>query len=986
MLHYEKSSHRAGRYGVAFYPSCATRPAFALVLALALLGLIFLVLLSLTTLTQFELRAGQDNHSLKAARDNALLGLTEALGELQRAAGPDRRLTARAEILGEGIAAGGNRYWTGIWDSTQPDGPITWLVSGGANPVQVNGDAVTLVPAHVPAGLPAVEAPRVVIGHSGHQRHSYAWWVGDEGVKASLARQRQTAPTLKERERLMLANQTPGATDLELLWGETAVSDRNLMDGLSRAGSTAGLSLLYDDSGQRVMSREQTLAATHDYTVRAYGLLENAAEGGLKRNLSDDTLRDARLINDGMQDFLTPLREAPVADLYPQERVDGKPVGELYPVVTEVVLYMGIFQAKSDAIIKIRYHVDVEFWNPYTVPVMFPVDEEGQTTGYTRGVVVYFDNLPTIQVRDRTPGSDAPDLEDNLNKLKGYEDTNREYLHAWLDISPLEESKGAPVLLPGEVYRVRAPNPLDKPEGLARNIDNVKHVGGGDSERWSANRGNIPHDSAWIEVKAKHARNMTMRDRYPGVRMAFVPFTGEDVDYRELDPFFKVINLPFEDFKFRRQFRVGKKPFSRELSSDYLIENCNIVYHYRLHSDKNDPASVRDLLTVLDPRESLVDENATYIDANGEERGVGELIRPLTYEPDALADLESYFSSRDIFHDEKSRSHEGEYRKMALFDLPLDEPVSVGVLRHAHIHGQTPHVIGRRQGGDVNYVFDAYYMSPLTSGLLLNPWLLPLDNHSWQQRVIAANGRPQADDAAHLMQHGAFNVNSTSVEAWRAVMGAPTLAESDLAAQPRYRDNAFHRLPFYAAADVNQRQDRLILDEDDDAFAVGRRTLSGAQGDRQIEYLAEGIVARLKQRGKPFASLQAFVNAGIIEEALDGVGVERGFDVQPVNHGVFPYGNRYLTQGDIIQRLAPMAAVRSDTFVIRACGETVNANSGETTQAWCEALVRRRPDKLDGTDPMLPATGLGRRFELISFRWLTPDELEGVSAPPLAMH
>jgi hypothetical protein len=80
--------------------------------------------------------------------------------------------------------------------------------------------------------------------------------------------------------------------------------------------------------------------------------------------------------------------------------------------------------------------------------------------------------------------------------------------------------------------------------------------------------------------------------------------------------------------------------------------------------------------------------------------------------------------------------------------------------------------------------------------------------------------------------------------------------------------------------------------------------------------------------------------------------------------------------------LAPILAVRGDTFTIRAYGEARNPVTGATlAEAWCEAEVQRLPDYVDPVDapdaaPTRPDNvTYGRRFIVTSFRWLTPADL-----------
>ncbi|MGE9292164.1 MAG: hypothetical protein ACQKBW_01005, partial [Puniceicoccales bacterium] len=92
----------------------------------------------------------------------------------------------------------------------------------------------------------------------------------------------------------------------------------------------------------------------------------------------------------------------------------------------------------------------------------------------------------------------------------------------------------------------------------------------------------------------------------------------------------------------------------------------------------------------------------------------------------------------------------------------------------------------------------------------------------------------------------------------------------------------------------------------------------------------------------------------------------------------------YLTQSDILSALGPVLAVRSDTFIIRAYGDAVDPlrpSAGPVATAWCEAVVQRLPEPVTrkNGDPITAdyyeptdatANTLGRRFVVLSFRWL----------------
>jgi hypothetical protein len=262
--------------------------------------------------------------------------------------------------------------------------------------------------------------------------------------------------------------------------------------------------------------------------------------------------------------------------------------------------------------------------------------------------------------------------------------------------------------------------------------------------------------------------------------------------------------------------------------------------------------------------------------------------------------------------------------------------------------------------------------------------------------------------ASHLRVDGMFNVNSTSVEAWKTLLGTlkgrqiVTRDENGVESITRGDDDT-------PVTRVGATRDIII--RDDSAMARdqwnGRRTLT----DDEIEALAEAIVREVRKRG-PFLSLADFVNrrvgtdkplarAGAIQSALDSSEVtinkkqnaNRSVASSIANRFAFPeaeigpihYGSPSLVkQADILTPIAPVLSARSDSFVIRAYGEAVDGNGTVTARAWCEAVVERDREFVDPADKAetLPASltrasnkSFGRRFNLISFRWLNSREI-----------
>jgi len=105
----------------------STKHGFVLVVALSLMAFTLVLLVSMTLLLRVEAQASSAALAKVRAKEAARLALMMALGDLQKHAGPDQRVTARAEITG---VTNNNRYWTGVWDTTEPSGAPEWRRRG----------------------------------------------------------------------------------------------------------------------------------------------------------------------------------------------------------------------------------------------------------------------------------------------------------------------------------------------------------------------------------------------------------------------------------------------------------------------------------------------------------------------------------------------------------------------------------------------------------------------------------------------------------------------------------------------------------------------------------------------------------------------------------------------------------------------------------------------------------------------------------------
>ena len=289
--------------------------------------------------------------------------------------------------------------------------------------------------------------------------------------------------------------------------------------------------------------------------------------------------------------------------------------------------------------------------------------------------------------------------------------------------------------------------------------------------------------------------------------------------------------------------------------------------------------------------------------------------------------------------------------------------------------------------------------------------------------------------AEFQMIRGPFNVNSTSVQAWKAVLASmnkgeiATLwartAELELKTAGGVAVSSMSLLN--GGANRTAAVDATKIDNVRTNDWNGYRELT----EPELENLATKIVAEVRNRG-PFLSMSEFVNrqvgpvgpltlSGALEAAI------AASEINEKKNAVFPdtylaqtpiaaadlsdpliynyktkeatTGNPaagapgWVNQADLLHILEPAATVRGDTFVIRVYGDAQDANGNVIARAYAEAVVQRVPDYVDPVDrpsvnaydvslpTPLPSTAsaankaFGRRINLVSFRWLSGNEI-----------
>lgn len=1178
------------------------RAGFALLITITLVAFLVLVLVSLATLTRVETRVAANSQTLSRARQNALAGLNIALGQLQRMAGPDQRVTGAADLVAatdksgvtthaaNGIAVqAGARHWTGVWGNGNApsdlasDGRfLNWLVSGNeAVGVTLksagNIDSVSTAPDYVPslsiaslAGATAdttsltigtqparllvgpatvvdtadyVVAPRVSLsvaasqvpglgaGSSSVEIGGYAYWIGDEGVKAraDLVDSEDVLSVSLASETGRLRYRSPARFGIETMTDFPRSGSATFDLGASSAG-------VLREGLRRVMGRSQLALATsgislpdsfvrerfHDLGVGGDGVLSNTLTGGLKTDLSH-AFRPGTTSADAPagQIWKVGSYNGPAWQLLrsycrlgndldaggaiaPRAQTDAGQHG-VFPVVALFQLFVEarlINVSGDDYQIELRHYPAIVLWNPYDVALKAAT----YTGSYACNGMVF---QARVSKDVASSGSAPPAYTDGSGRVA---QASSPYFH-YTEANALRPEADANLqfainggdMEPGAAYVYTLPADAAFSNASAyRSYELTRgwHVSGGPKAitvlsdvftlappASSSDPGYIV--SVWISGGTNGRRVIDASADLPALATSgddgTLSVPGSDRLILRLDGGSSTSGAVLQNIYrnnaslrsqkitplLRQEISAGtsgsvgwyaqKWALKATVDRGALLNNTTNTssypiawlanYNPRAPYSSRSPYESGSGYFNNHPNYNRISDDATRFgtsfDAGGSNFAVG-LANPTT--------------GRSFVGLSQSEWADATDPQVVLFDVPRgDHPMlSVGALQHAQAYRDNgsdesrasnafpAYAIGNamadpRVGLDVAYatapanvagttvihdhsyllnraLWDGYFFSTVpVSGAL--PEELP----NRRYHPVAVDGAtPGADDlrqsdtaaAAGLLVRGAFNVNSTSIEAWRALLAGanhvpvgseafPDATESAPAPYPRWS----HPVDDAAVLDVVSGAGR-------EATAYrGYRFLTEAE----IDALARAIVVQVRERG-PFVSLADFVNRsltttasastdqrlrGALSQALEDAGTNALFRGDGELAAALPGRGTspampapqahdgltardlpgWVSQADLLQALGPFLAVRSDTFLIRVYGDAVSPLDASTVEgrAWCEALVQRLPDYVDDASAQAPETlpsalstvnlNLGRRFRVVSFRWLAPDDI-----------
>lgn len=1013
----------------------SNRSGSALLLTLMVTSLLIMIALAFTVHVRMELRSVNARMESMWARNHAKLGMHLALARLQETAGADQRATATAEILGD-LPHPSNHHITGVWDTQDPAEDPQWLISTPAGAVYdiststASGDT-TLLLGKGSSGKDAdpddlIRAPKISIDMPDHDG-SYAYWVADEGVKASLGLHNRyvNEPRIANLHR----------TEMDRL--RYAVPVRNAQEHAfttpvdfedQRVDSFVGFShRLNEFPFLDGLSNPQKQGGFHHYTHNAKGLLTRPVDGGIKKDLS---LAPELFPSpgDGFEQFMnyqnylqTPspgtipvkseedLRRlhliTPPSNLNP---VEGEVVHGVAPVITDFGIQFSPHPTSGGNRTPLLSMLFVlELWNPFTTGLE------------AEDLVLEIEGMRPITMILVDPNTDEEVWEHTFDMAETFGETipirltRGQYHTTEQFLGP--DSYDTHAHGPGRLLYWTGPdtNSNKTPDRFTgtfanRNSSNTRMVLPAKPVK------NFPSGNHWDVRYQMPETSLTVTLRKADTNQAlsvYRNFLYDEVDSGVIGKLGEWTRR-FLTYRFRiieRGTTYGADRSAWLKYTDKRSPSPNFGDDAR-----NDTHTMHESATSYSPFDSGL---KNYLSVN--------------------QDGKRFYFDRVLSNSPWSRDYR---RDIPLFELPRQPLLSIGQLQHLYIHGMPPYSIGNPWGGEEwNRLFDDYFLSGVQPGIsipelggkgssiLPHPRLSPTHPSNLDLTAFNDNTIPDLGENSALAFHvdGQFNINSVSTEAWKTVLAGARFAnlrhmerDTDLHDQNNPSTivgtrveypSGFTRFPhsIQEVFDVDAREfdsdfDRHMLNlKPGVTFLHPRTAFPNSNGKNQIDdnfdgeddrflnsltdTIVSGIRQRVEAKGRPYFSL----NELITEIFHDGRPLlEHGIAISGLRRIHAPSGDftpeervpSWLSQADVLSALAPVLSTRSDTFVIRSYGEVETPNGDLAPRAWCEAVVQRVVTPVESVASLsemadVPNETFGRRFKIISFKWLLESEI-----------
>ncbi len=1168
-------------------PKSSSSQGFTLIITISLLVLLTLVAIGLLSLSAVTLRGSAQAVAQRVAKDNARMAMIIALGQLQKHAGSDTRVTAAADIAGSSggnvAAAGavpvnnnsintlskgltavqnGSRFWTGVWQnrdtaaqiSTRTPSPylVQWLVSGNETrfvntptgthngflpnnaTIAVNGSGVigdpkrsVVLAGKNTVGVPGpttignyVSAPTVDVRTNATNLTTgrYAWWVGDEGVKAKInIPQRVTDST----QYAALSAQRRG-WDSVAGFGEYPAPNTPGNLSLPRLATVAESSLLMPAVGIKTGGVSPLQAAFHSATADSFGLLVDTLNGGTKVDLHRilsgplPTSRDSRLpttfanypisrqniIPTTFASSMRAPRWDALKEFYDRGRnlaSDGSLLvraptdnfsGAIAPMITDFRILMGVRFVPTGAGYKANPcgKIAIAIANPYSTPLRWTSDLEvelrnstppgnrpSRIWNYSRAIFINGDPVEEAVFNNaffRIPASTLQPGE------------ARSYTLAGATVRPAGTGT-ARVVCPLAPFSSAAPFDFNRCLELDLNVAPVATFSAFDvRESWQTTQ-------VTVDMKLASGSSAQSLCRIEDLELDNGYFSPNTRSFQasELPQLRSPVPLMLYSFQISRPginyLGDGLMPTGYEMGQ--RSSTMRTFYDFNMHGTRffKSIASYNPAPFFMESNNSIGQlptaapggDTGTAFTRNlaatnlpwGRDLLSGSPRTLLFTSPTQFTSL-AQFQHADLTGDDIAASigHQPAYAVGNSYANPYVKRALTTQSRTDYKLFGFPNpsaaAMVRRNYYDIAYLlntslWDSYYLSATPQSGSSSNFGSISDNPAF----VAYNPNTSTlndpiTSASQLLIDGAFNVNSTDKNAWKAFLGSSKHFRHrvDTAANP---GAAFPRSLEQLNTSANPPTGTAA-----DSFSGYRRLT-----DLELDALATEMVRQVRLRG-PFLSQSHFINrfigdinrqpvltrSGALQTAIDESGIninntatrsafrniDRNLDRvtlagQSSGHPRADLdgadtGNRppdadssvpdwsstsrdnnfgavasiiadremftsmkneqgfrstaipgWLTQADVLQVIGSSISPRSDTFRIRSYGEALDPAGNPIAKAYCEAVVQRTPDYVDPTNnPTVRGAALtplnrfyGRQFKIVSFRWLTAQEI-----------
>ncbi|MBK1834641.1 hypothetical protein [Roseibacillus ishigakijimensis] len=942
--------------------------------------LLSLIAVGLLSLSSTQLRSSQATQARQEAQANARLALQIAIGNLQKYAGPDQRITATADMAGtaegdalpsgsgpenntslDGTQKGltsvqpGTRHWTGvftnnddpseIYEKTPSASLLRWLVSspadglgsGDVNPgnsaYQVGGNqssaqAVLLVGNNTPGNEigsddSLVSAPLVSIRNpeTGNPQGAFAWWVGDEGVKSRLNLQNEDELDIDydtftaqrrgwETVTGMEGYPTPGGGSNTDLTRILTLPTAKLIPGASGGTSSGSANSLF-----------------HSATTVSRGLLTNPLEGGLKVDLTtafaqglssgppagaydNYPTRDGRVIPGTASSALARLehltwdhllefteRHRSLGSNGLQVRGKGEvDEASISPAIIDIRLVLGVkmetngrrVTADSDFQVIPAGKLAVTLANPYSVPLVwesglelqlinqtplgnrparlwqynnnncayFPADETPRRAG--REVAVFNQAVFTIEPGRLEPG-EARGYTQAEPLVRTIRTASREVTIPFkpIDATNINDFNNSVQLESG--VSTKLPKSLDVRESWQTTLVMLEMRLAGSS------RGEFLRRVERLELDNGYYWPTTRQFTFGN----YSQFSGGPVP---LVSHTLQLSQPGIDYlragRMPRDYEMGQRGSTLRTFMDFNLHGTNFS---KPIASYNPPPF---FMEMVDSWAGLAFDGGFTGDAFAQDMafnpipwGFSNVEGPrntiLYSVPERFSTL-AQFQHADLTNDAERLSigHQPAYALGNSYATPFVQRELVNERRVDYeIMGSNNHSGATqmpREYYDISHIlnsslYDRYYFSTLDlqSREPRNP------NYVLTERSETANFSEPSEVAKSLQVEGAFNVNSTSIDAWKALLGSTRFRQHPTSGQ-QSGNAAFPRSLEQTAQPITPP-----TGSGEDSFA-GYRELD----EQEVDALAREITRQVRKRG-PFVSLSHFVNRAVapLEEA-----------------------------------------------------------------------------------------------------------------------